>query len=146
MDLSAVAPDHPAADSGRRYPRYPAHLPISAAVAEEAAPGEAGGGPRLHAVSLQDISLTGFYFTSPRAYAVDSQIDMRVTLAGQDYRIRAMVQRSKEGGDGAGEAHETAVLFVRGGDVLLFLAAVAAFLHRRPHAEDAAGGAAAERV
>jgi len=138
MDNQPTAFEHPSPDSGRRYPRYPVQLPISATVVEEDAP----------VVSLHDISLTGFYFTSARAYAVDIPIEMQVVLADQDYRIKALVQRSGAQ-DGLEAAHGTAVLFVRGGDIHPFLAAVAAHLHRWPHAEGAeraeAEGVASER-
>lgn len=128
MDDSFAALDGPPPGSGRRYPRYPVQIPIAVTVAEEDAP----------VVSLHDISLTGFYFTSARAYAVGSPIDLHVALAGHDYRVCASVQRSEAMRDGPEAAHGTAVLFVRGGDIHPFLAAVAAHLHRWPHAESAA--------
>ncbi len=139
MDNSFAALDSPPPGSGRRYPRYPVQIPIAVTVAEEGAGREAGDSePPLSTVSLHDISLTGFYFTSPRAYPIDSPIELHVALAGQSFRIKAMVQRSKAAQDGPQAAHGTAVLFVRGGDIHPFLAAVAAHLHRWPHAESAA--------
>ncbi len=139
MDDSLAALDSPPPDSGRRYPRYPVQIPIHVTVIEEGAGRDvAASEPPSSTVSLHDISLTGFYFTSPRVYPMDSPIELHVALAGQSFRIKALVQRSKEAQDGPEAAHGTAVLFVRGGDIHPFLAAVAAHLHRWPHAESAA--------
>lgn len=118
-----------ASGHGRRYPRYPLHLPIC--VREDQIRAEEAGESQADTALLRDISLTGFCFTSARPYAVESRLEIGITLGGREYQIKALVQRCVTAPPGKAAEHGVAVLFLRGGDIHAFIADAATYLNRR---------------
>ncbi len=116
-----AAPDDTAT---RRYPRYQLPLPVSILVSDDR---EEATHPET--VSLRDISLTGLYFFSDRAYESGRHLAVQIALAGRDYRLRVLVQRSQLTHSQGRAVYGIAVLFVRGDEIHPFLADLATFLN-----------------
>lgn len=129
----------PNPSDSRRYPRFQIHFPLTLEVSREEtrpSPGETKP-PTVsfsepQAVSLEDVSLTGFYFTSDQPYPIGSHVRLHVAFEDCDYQIRALVQRSQANPRGPDLVYGIAVLFLRGGNIHAFLADVAAIVNHPP--------------
>ncbi len=127
MENQLTAAAVPDLTDPRRYPRFTVPLPVSILVSEE-------GSVPAETATLQDISLTGLYFVSERAYDTDRHLSVQIALGGRDYHIRVLVQRSQRKQEGNPALYGIAVLYVRGNEIHPFLADLAAFLNHQPNA------------
>lgn len=114
--------------NGRRYPRYPIHLPIC--VREASVSADEAGESEPDTVQLRDISLTGFCFLSARPYESESRLEIEIAFGGREYQIKALVQRCVASSEDKTAEYGVAVLFLRGGDIHAFIADTATYLNR----------------